>query len=189
MEYVYIVFLVGYYIFKYVSKKKKEEKAKSIVETKPIIPTQQPQRSSGNQKPISTQPSTKSVDRNFEKHRDVEQTVLVETDQGNTHTLNNDPTFKDIFKSLMEGGGDMVKQAAKPIVKPVEAVVKAQPKAVSSLRSTSNYKKADIKVQEKAASINHRKKTSKNIWRNTTLRDMVVVKTILDSPYIDKTHY
>jgi hypothetical protein len=195
MEYIYILFLVGYYIFRYMSKKQKEEQAKQATQAKPKSNERSLDREGHNPTIEMIDDSERSLERDSEKsiehrHYPDERTIVINDGRGAPHSNPQEPTLKDIFKQIMDGGGDIFKQPEKP-----KAVIPTQPlqtkkpvKRIQQQEDINYAQKSNIRSKEKHYPKSNTRGRTKQIWKNTSLKDMIIVKTILDTPYIDKNY-
>lgn len=194
MEYIYILFLVGYYIFRYMSKKQKEEQAKQATQVKPKHHERSLDKEGHNPTIEMIDDSERSLERESEKsieHRHFpEERTVVLNDGRVPQPSSQEPTLKDIFKQLMDGGGDIFKQPEKP-----KAAAPAQPlqtkkpiKRIQQQEDVNYAQRSNIRSKEKNYPKSNTRQRTNQIWKNTTLKDMIIVKTILDTPYIDKNY-
>lgn len=178
------------------SKKQKEEQAKQLKQPKPKPSERTLEREGYNPTIEMIDDSERTLQRESEKsieqkHYQDERTIVL--DEGRTRkptTLNQEPTLKDIFKQIMEGGGDIFKQPEKPesVVSTQPLQAKAQVKRIQKKEDVNYSQKSNIRSQEMLKpKVRTRHRTSQ-IWRTTSLKDMIIVKTILDTPYIDKNY-
>lgn len=186
MEIIYILFLVGYYIFKYMAKKKKEEEAKKMTQSKPV-PQSSPKKVNTPKRTINEPKAPPVWEERNQHHLPEEKTIVLTNEPSPT----NEPTLKDIFKQLLEGGGDIHKEPVKPKAEPkpfldFESNRKSARKAFEARVEKTTQSQQQLKPLQVQVPKSQQK--LQNVMRNTSLRDMVLAKAILDTPYINKDY-